>query len=417
MHASRYGVALKGASAALSNGWMVRCLFAGLFAVGLMLWRPAEGMAASFVTEAPNAAVDDDLYFLGQTLELDFPVRGDVVFLAQRVYINAPVQGMVMGAAQEVVIGPKGEVSGSVRAAAQSVRVNGKVSGDVLAAANDVWIGREGSVGRDALLAGSTLEVGGTVGRRLAAGGNIVTISGRVAGPVSVDASRVDLTATARLDQGMTYSAESEARIEPGARISGSVKRVERPRNGSGGLPSVGSVIVDRLKSMVAPLLLGLLLILLFPAPTAAVAELALRRLLPSFGIGILAFLLIPLSLLILFVATLFIGGVVVPAVLAGVFAFILSLGNVVVGIALGAGVLRLLRVQVPWRRRLRMLSELVLGVLILTVVSVVPVVNVAVSVVTLALTLGAVILAYFEGRQLLQWGLSTSPGEMTTSG
>lgn len=400
-----------------------RCVFArivhGIFVLILsgVLLHAAQGVgsAASFKSEGPTGPVDDDLYFVGQTLEITYRVRGDVLALAQRVYINAPVEGTVMAAAQEIVIGPNGVVSGTLRAAAQSVRVNGRISGDLLAAGNDIWVAREGMVGRDALLAGNTLEVAGSVGRRLEAGGNAVTIAGHVGGSARIDASTVHVGATARLDQGLTYSAEGEARIDPGAQISGKVERVARPEGGPGAQPSVGSVVVDRLRSMVAPLLLGLLLILLFPAATSAVAEVALRRLLPSFGLGILAFIVVPVLLLMLFIITLIIGGVMATAALVAVLAFILSLGNVVVGMAVGGGILRLLRVQGPSRPRLRLLAELALGVVILTIVSVIPVVNVAVSVVSLALTLGAVILAYIEGRSLLQWGVRASPGEATT--
>ncbi len=378
---------------------------AALFlAVAMLHSAAADGRAASIVSEAPSAPVEDDLYFFGPTLEIGHPVRGDVLALAQRVYINAPVTGTVMAVAQEVIVGPNGVVYGTVRAVGQSVRVNGRVTGDILAAGNDLWISKEGTVERDALVAGGDLEIGGTVGRRLEAAGSSVTISGRIGGPARVDASQLEIEATARLDRGLTYSSENEPSIAPGAQISGAVERVARP-NGRTVERSVGSVVVDRLKSMVAPLLLGFLLIVLFPAAAAAVADVALRRLLPSFGLGILALIVIPLLLLVLLLMTIVIGGVMATAVLAAAFAFVLSLGNVVVGMAVGGGILKLLKVEGPSRPRLRMVLELILGVVILTALSVVPVVNVAVSVVTLALTLGAVILAYVERRSLLQWG------------
>ncbi len=394
---------------------IIRVLAATYLALSLLFLLADAGSAATFATQSPMDTITDDLYFAGQTLEINYPIDGDVVGVAQRVYINAAVGGTVAVLAQEVIVGPAGVITGTARVAGQYVRVNGKISNDLVAVGGDIWISREGSVGRDVIVAGGTLGIDGMVGRDVLASGQSLAISGRIQGPVRADVERLEIGSGAQVGGKITYSAKSDARVDPGARLAGGIERVPPPEGGPATQPTVGAVVLDRLRSMVGPLLLGLLLVLLFPAAITGVAELALRRLLAAFGLGILALLIAPIMLLVLFVLTLIIGGVVAPVALTGVLAFVLSLGNVVVGMAVGAGILRLLRVEGPSSRRLRMLAELLLGVVVLTVVSVVPVVNVAVSVVSLAITFGAFILGYIERRSLLQWGITISRGEVST--
>ena len=216
-----------------------------------------------------------------------------------------------------------GTVHGDVYAAGGEIHVNGTIDGDLLAAGGRIDL--KGKVGQDARLLGGEVTVAGVVGKNLtiAAGqitltdtaavlGNVisageVTVAGRIRGALKALAGDLHLRPTANIGGDVTYRSPHPAQIEAGAKIGGMV--MQRTPHGMFDF-SPGQMIgtmVDlfllfKVISFVSTLILGLLLIFLFPGFSRAVVSTLREQPMASLGWGVLWLIVTPFVLLALVV-------------------------------------------------------------------------------------------------------------------
>ncbi|MGI9098311.1 MAG: hypothetical protein ACR2H2_07430 [Solirubrobacteraceae bacterium] len=140
-----------------------------------------------------------------------------------------------------------------------------------------------------------TVRVRGTVDGDIVVADGDATIRGRVTGNVVTLAGRAILARGARVEGDVVY-ADKDPRVASGARVGGDVKKLEAGDIGTAVRIGVWIAVT------VSMLVLGILLLLLFPKAADAVARAAQARTLRAALVGLLAFFVIPvLGFVVLF--------------------------------------------------------------------------------------------------------------------
>ncbi len=272
----------------------------GLFA--LVLANPVQ--AADFrggdnvVIEA-DEVIDDDLFVAGNRVEINGTVTGDFWATGSEVIVN-------------------GEVEGSVFVAGQTLAVNGPVGGSVYSAGYALNVGSGAAIDRNVYFAGFSLstERGSAVGRSVYSSDYQTVIDGSVADDVVVSAGALEINGSvggdvrgevARAEEstppqfmpffpGAVPVVEPGLRVASGAEVGGEVDVKETTVDVDISPPDARSLltgglartITGRIGEFIALLIVGGLLLWLWPAAVERSQRSAGERPLASAGSGCL---------------------------------------------------------------------------------------------------------------------------------
>lgn len=140
--------------------------------------------AGDQVLISAGETVESDLYASGGQVHIEGTVDGDLLVAAGQVTISGQVSGDVMASAGLVDI--SGQVMGDVRAAVGQLTVSGSIGEDLFIAAGQGTVAASGEVGEDLVFGNGQMTLDGTVdGDVLGAAGNY-SRQGTVAGAENV---------------------------------------------------------------------------------------------------------------------------------------------------------------------------------------------------------------------------------------
>ena len=409
------GLALLAVLLAISPGWAV------------------ESQSGDQVIIGPDEVVDDDLYATANEIVVEGTVRGDLVAFGRSVTVDGTVEGDLIGAGQSVEIG--GEVDDDVRIAGQALLLSegASVGDDLIAAAYSLQNEPESNVGGTLWYAGYQALLAGTVGEDLAGAANALTLGGEIGGDADVDVDGEEggaappafvpvpqvpiptvepglaLTDSALIGGNLTYQSSTEAQIDPGARIEGDVVREERPveeEEEEAARSPLTETVLDALRSLVALVLVGLLLVWIAPGWIRHRAYTVLDRPLASLGWGLLGLVSFPILGVVVLLVTILLAFVLGLLTLGGLVALIIVLGllaeaALVLALWISTGYLAQLVVSFfagvllveairPGRGRGRVLP-LVVGLILYVVLRAIPVLGPLVGLAVVLLGLGAI--------------------------
>ena len=305
--------------------------------------------AAQSVEEATGTIV------IGQDETVD-----SVDGVAGSIIVSGTVTGDVSGVAGTVHVTESGTVGGDLSAAAGALRIDGRVEGDVSAGAGSMEVG-------------DTASIGGSVD----AGAGYISIDGSVGGSVTAGADTLVVGPTADVGGEFRYDANTFER-DPGATIGGPVVQDDSIATDSRGvtLPEW----FGPLYGLLANLLLGVVLLALFPGFSKRVAETATGSPARAGGLGLGVLVLVPILLVLLAITV-----IGIPLSLAGIVMFGLAIWVAVVygQFAVGRWVLRRTDVMNRW-------VALLVGVAGVTILGLVPILGGLVDLFVLLVGLGA---------------------------
>jgi hypothetical protein len=109
--------------------------------------------------------VQDDVIILGETVQIDAPIRGAIIF-ANIIYVNAPIDGDLLAAGGQVTV--NNDVSGKIVASGNTIDVGGKSTNAILAA-NNIHFDQNSVIIKDAYVAGGTVYNDGNISGQLVA--------------------------------------------------------------------------------------------------------------------------------------------------------------------------------------------------------------------------------------------------------
>lgn len=344
-----------------------------LVTAALALSIVAPGIAsAAIMRQGDRIAVEDgttlrdDLYASGNRILILGDVDGDVYAAGREVLVQGRVTGNVVAAAQSIRV--TGEVSGTILAAGSDISVENLVGKDVVAAGSSVTLGSRARVTRDALLAGTGVSVDGDVGKNVTVGADSFALAGTVGGGVRADCDRITFEDDALVGGDFVYRAD-EGTV-PEANVRGELRKLPaRGRRVTRGEHALFAVLAW-VRSLIGLALFALLLALLFPRFLDRAARHLARSPLASLGVGFLVLILTPILAMLVFGLGILAGGWWIGLMLFAVWWIGLMVGLIVAATAIG----ELIIGRLGRGGRLRVLWSALLGVLVLSLVGLIPV-------------------------------------------
>lgn len=286
------------------------------------------------------------------------------------IIVEGTVTGDVSGAAGNIVVREGGVVEGNLEAASGNIRIAGIVEGDVSAGGGAIFLTETGVVD-------GNFEVGG----------GDVRIDGTINGDAQVGAETIRLGGSASIAGSLTYDGDLEGNRDA---VRGDI--TEDSSLGPDLLTDLQPFAkwIFTVNAFVFNLLLGVLLLGLFPNFSERVADRVRTEPAKSGLVGFGTLLGVPIVLLL--VAITIVG---IPLSLVGVFAFLVFswIGLIYGRFAVGSWLLSYTDVDNRW-------AALVVGLLLAVVLGGIPVVGTLLNVLIFLLGLGALVLGLVTRRR-----------------
>ena len=354
-----------------------------LFAV-LMLGAAPGALAQATVTSDAGS----DLFVAGGSVRVSRPVGGDLFAAGGSVDVDSAVGGDAVVAGGNVRIGAA--VANSLYSAGGQLVIDAPVGRNARIAGGQVSVERRAQIAGNVSIAGGQVKIAGRVNGYLRAGGGNVVIDGPVDGDVIVTAGKIELGPQARIGGNLRYFGRDELVRDPAAQVLGSIERMpfaarapveEPPRaigRGVGWVWTIGLVLIAAVLAAALPL------------PARRVANALRQRPALSLLVGFVAFVCIPVAVLILLLTVI---GIPMALLAAVLYLALLLIGYVGTGIGVGQWALDRFGPALAGRRGWSVAAAAA-GMLAVALLGRVPWVGVLIMVVALFAGIGALFLA-----------------------
>jgi cytoskeletal protein CcmA (bactofilin family) len=365
-------------------------------------------VAGDVIAMADDLLVDSqvagDLIVMGGDLDIDSDVAGELLALAGHAEIRGRFKNgaTIMGGSLEVdgeIDGPifiaggkietTGRLGGNTKLMGAKITHSATVEGDFLAAAAKVELTERSNVSGKVWATGAKVEVDGTVGGELRIAARTAIVGGRIEGDVHIDAVEIEILPSTVIAGNLFYRSGEDAEIDPSATIAGDVnfERSDRPRR-TVGMAHAGMAMF-LLATIGGLILLGAVQILLCPNFSIEAARTIGKRPWPALGLGFA--ILVAGPVLIAILAGIIVG---IPLAIALISLYVLLVlaGLLVTSTAIGMKTIGFFGRSIGdtfWKR----FGGLVLGVLILSVITVIPILGAIVFCIALSFGVGALVM------------------------
>ena len=312
--------------------------------------RAFDGRGGDKVVIGSDEVVNDDLYVSAQEFVLDGTVNGDVIALGQIMTINGTVDGDLMAAGQTVVV--NGEVTGSIRMAGSVLYVGEEASigGDIVSAGYSLEVRQGSAIGQDLVFAGAQILLAGDITRNVKVGTAAFELRGNVGGNVNAEVADADqgqggpppaifmpqstvqvpqvkpglmIDPSVNIEGDLEYT-QTKDLIFPAGVVSGKVTRIAPQASGGTAArqettgQKVAKWALGFVRNSISLILIGLLLLWLFPTFMKGLSTQLQAKPFPSLGWGVVTWVGF-------FFAVLLVVGV---TILGGILFGVLTLGQ-----------------------------------------------------------------------------------------
>lgn len=333
--------------------------------------------------------VQGDYFAFGPHVEISGTVHGDVYAAGGEVLVDGTVDGDLIVAGGDVTL--SGKVAQDARVAGGNVTISGQIDRNASVAGGDVHLTESAHVQGNLLTGAGNVQMAGQVDRDVRIGAGSFTLSNKIGGDLIVAAAAIRLTSKASVGKNIRYWSEDEPSIDEGAAVLGTVMRREVPesfkgerfRRGLTGMRVMAGVI-----SFVSTLILGLLLLRIYPVFTPKVATTIQERPWLSLGVGGAVLVGMPLLVLLCMATVL---GIPIGLMLVAIYLVTLYLGRVFVMLWAGQLIMRGLSdsPSLSW--------AFVTGLIVYSLVSLIPLIGKLVTLLTIVAGLGAILITKKE--------------------
>jgi len=318
---------------------------------------------------------NEDVLASGSTPTVMDSVPGDAILAGGDVSFGGATGGDYLGAGGKQAI--TGRIHGSLRAAGGEIHVAAVVGRNATIAGGSVELDSAAIIARNAYVAGGTIEVNGTVQESLIAYGGAIILDGVVGRDVQVAGAALRVGPHARIAGNLRYRVPAgNVHIDPAARITGTVTA----------LPVSSGGALWRVVWILGFLVVGAVVVALFPSFMAGAAEILPQRPGRSALVGLGWAILVPIAICI---AAITIIGLPLAFLTAAVYIVVVCVASVPFAVWLG----QLLLGARARKGRDGALVNFLVGGFLLLVVGIIPVVGGWVSLVAGVLGLGTILL------------------------
>ncbi len=371
---------------------IVLCLAIGLSAFPAVASAEAPSLQTSFSERAvlhAGQVVQGDYVAAGPQVEISGIVNGDLYVVGGQVLVDGVVNGDVIAAGGKVTL--SGTVAQDARIAGGQVLVTGTIGRSATLAGGDVQLTATARIGESLVSGGGNVQVAGHIGKDARIGAARVTLSSQIERDLAVAAMSVHLTSKAMVGGKLRYWSEDAPAIDEEATVRGPIIRrplpegwsLENARRGIFGIQVMVAVV-----GFLSTLILGLVLLRLYPVFGRRVTAAIRQQPTTSVSWGATALLVIPL-VAVSFLVTLF--ALPIGVVLLALYLPMVYLARVYAITCLG---------QFLFRRQAGSASlawPFVVGLVLYTALSLIPLVGGLVTVLVMSFGLGAMLMTKTE--------------------
>lgn len=327
-------------------------------------------ISAQTITISGNAL--DDLFAAGNTLDL----RGNF-------------KGSVWCAGTQVIAA--GRFNDNTRLAGRTTQVSGTLDGSLTALGNTVKIDPSATIARNMLCVGENVISEGTVTGNARIVAKQATLGGKIAGNVSIAAQQIVILPGTMIGGNLSYTAPQEMVLSPTVKLAGKLTRTFQAPPPT---PFLKPNLAGHFGFAIAALLTGLVFGSVFPRYTAGSLHLLRTARTTCLLIGFAALFLIPISAFLLLFTFV---GLPLSILLILFYCILLYLSKVVVGLWLGAMILR--RKELSKRN---LFTTLTAGLLIIYALTAFTAISTVIGLMVCFFGLGAMLLALFKKPVLI---------------
>ncbi len=294
---------------------------------------PSQALAKVIIQEQGSVVIpatetiDDDLFVAAESLSIDGTITGDVFVGAGTVRISGDIKGGLFVGTGDLIL------------------TGATVRNSVVAGAGNVTIDSTSQIGGSLVTGTGNLKNYAPVGRNVMVGAGTIYLDSKVGKEARLGGGVIDLGPNSRIGGNLTYAlGEDSATLtqSPTSTVAGTISRFTPPSDARRDMDKAKEdfgkfgLIAHRgwlTISFLASLLIGSLLLRLFPKTGLGLSQTVEGSLMRSLGIGFLIFILfVPVMLVLaLTVIGLPIVGLLIPA-----FAISLTIAKLVSSYALG---------------------------------------------------------------------------------
>ncbi|HJH31059.1 MAG TPA: hypothetical protein C5S50_02475 [Methanosarcinaceae archaeon] len=217
-----------------------------------------------------NTVIDDDLYIFGDDVIIQGAVLGDILTCGGLVEISGNVTGDVLACAGSVII--NGNVEDDIRVCTGTLIVNGNVGGDLLVFGGNVVLNKDANIDGDVIFGSGQMELMGDVGGNIIGEAGDVKMAGEVDGNVKLKVDKLTVLPGTKVNGIFTYTSPKEATIPPGT-VAKDINFIEKVVHESEQQITGSFSITLWFIRYLALLAIGLLILILLPNRTEAVAR------------------------------------------------------------------------------------------------------------------------------------------------
>lgn len=333
--------------------------------------------------------VQGDYFAFGPHVEISGIVNGDLYAAGGEILVDGVVNGDVIVAGAKVIL--SGTVAQDARIVGAQVTVSGTIGRNATIGGADVHLTETAKVRDNLLAGGGNVQLAGSIGRDARIGAWKATFSNEIERDLVVAAQSVRLTSKAMVGGRLRYWGETAPSIDEEATVRGAITHrplpegwtIERARRGIVGMRVMAAAV-----SFLSTLILGLVLLRLYPLFARRVTLTIRERPGPSLGWGSVALVATPL-VAISFVVTLF--ALPIGVILLALYGITMYLARVYAITCVGQFLIRRPADSSSLAR------PFVVGLVLYTILSLIPVVGGLLTLLTVLFGLGALLMTKKE--------------------
>lgn len=194
------------------------------------------------------------------------------------------------------VVNTEADLASDFYAAGNEVVVDQAVAGDIMVAGSTINV--KANISDDIFVAGSKITIEETSAQDVFVAGESVVLGGNFSGDVFVAAASLEISDNTQIAGNLRYAGPAEAAFGEGTNVVGEYKlyTAEKPEI------SMQDIIMSWLRAVLGLFVTALVLHYLFPILSERILQNLTNKILPSFGLGFVWFLLmLPVFVLLLF--------------------------------------------------------------------------------------------------------------------
>lgn len=267
--------------------------------------------------------INDGLFRADDTLVVNENLAGTSFLAGNSVTVNNNVDGILFAAGNILNVN---NTSDYAFVAGSSLNLTGASFKDGFIAGSIINI-KGSNIERDLYVAGGQINLESNVGRNAYIAGSEVVIDSTINGDLEVDGSNITINSNARIIGTLKYNEDANITISKDASIANTETYVNKSIDIDTPKVSFGTMIISKITSglfsLFNLLVVGLLLVLLFPRVFKKIKEIENAKILSSLAWGLLVVIVVPIVSLLVMITVVGLSTGIITLILYGVLMYL----------------------------------------------------------------------------------------------